>query len=105
MQHARSAPAPRNPHPWSSPMRLGVCPLRTANIVKSGTAAAIVLVCAGGFFVPRVMAATSRPLVDAGKDVRVDFQLRAIVERADENSARGMTLTATAPLEAPTEAL
>ena len=90
-------------------MRLGVSPLRTLNIfLKYGTAAAFFLVSAGGFFVPGVMAATSdRTLVDAVKDKRVDFQLRAIAERADENVARGLTANAlnssTAPIDAPAE--
>jgi len=75
--------------------------------VTFGTAAAFILVSAGGFFVPRAMAATERTLVDAGKDHRVDFHLRAIAERANENAARGLTIAATAgaPVDAKVEPL
>ena len=72
-------------------MRLGVSPLRTLSMLKFGTAAALCVVCAGGFFVPRALAATGRSLVDASRDVRVDYHLRAIMERADENAAQGLT--------------
>jgi len=88
-------------------MRLGVSPLRTLTM-KLGTAAALCVVCAGGFFVPGATAATGRPLVDASRDVRVDFHLRAIMERADENAVNGLvpaSLLATAPSDAPAEPL
>ena len=88
-------------------MRLGVSPLRTLSM-KLATAAAVSVVCAGGFFVPCVMAATGRPLVDAARDARVDYHLRAMMERADENAALGMSaasIPAAAPSDAPAEQL
>src|SRR5678815_269943 len=94
--------------PWRMPMRLGVSPLRTLSVLKFGTAAALCVVCAGGFFVPRALADTGRSLADASRDARVDYHLRAIMERADENAAQGMTaasMRAPAASDAPAEPL
>ncbi len=43
----------------------------------------------------------ARTLLDAAHDVRVDYHLRAILEQADANSARGLTMAALAQTATP----
>jgi len=75
-------------------MSMGVTKLRIPMpSLASRPVAVIASLCAIALFAFDAAAGT-RTMLEAAQDTRVDFQLRVIVEQADANAARGLTMAA-----------
>jgi subtilisin family serine protease len=84
-------------------MPMGVTKLRMPMpSLASRPVVAIASLCAIALFAFDAFAATgARTMLEAAQDTRVDFQLRAIVEQADANAARGLTMAALSEAATP----